>query len=177
MLRFLFVAMLIAFSSALNLGVNVNRRAALAKLAAAAPLAALAQQASAARVSNAALQADWMGQAASNQVLGSGKAIKPGYEAGTVDKGARARIDPASLAAPLLPTSLRQGSLSLADHASPPYSVAFAAVGRQSEIDPEWGSAFSKNAKAASAGDAARGTGVTGGALPRNEAAMARLMK
>jgi len=137
MLRFLFVAMLIAFSSALNLGVNVNRRAALAKLAAAAPLAALAQQASAARVSNAALQADWMGQAASNQVLGSGKAIKPGYEAGTVDK----------------------------------------AVGRQSEIDPEWGSAYSKNAKAASAGDAARGTGVTGGALPRNEAAMARLMK
>ena len=76
------LALFAVVSSAFELPTVMNRRAALARIAAAAPLAALAQQAQAARVSNAAISANWMESASSNTVLG---VAKPGSVYGSAE--------------------------------------------------------------------------------------------
>eukprot|EP00900_Chrysochromulina_parva_P004394 jgi/Chrpa1/13956/Chrysochromulina_OHIO_Genome00020621-RA len=78
MLAKLLICLFACSASALNLGVS---RRAVAKVAAASGLAAIAAPAFAERgLMTAALEAPWMGQAASNAVLGASKPLKPGYE-------------------------------------------------------------------------------------------------
>lgn len=78
MLAKLLICLFACSASALNLGVS---RRAFAKVAAASGLAAIAAPAFAERgLMTAALEAPWMGQAASNAVLGASKPLKPGYE-------------------------------------------------------------------------------------------------
>jgi hypothetical protein len=78
MMRSFVLFLLLACASAFELATLANRRAVIAKIAAAAPLAAFVQQASAKRVTNAALTSDWSDGANSNQVLGTPKALAPG---------------------------------------------------------------------------------------------------
>ena len=86
MFRFLLVALLCVFSSALNLNALAGRRAVIARAAAALPLAAVAQQAHAERGASASNaigtgpngeSAQWRTAASSNSVLGTAKYAGP----------------------------------------------------------------------------------------------------